>query len=124
MSQPNGAGGFQVLHFQDEFSEDEVDKRILNILALYIIFHGNPHFVNYGNGFMHTLNERGIQTRSFLHISYKVTLHLTLEPCRLVEIFITIQNAESGSLLILTFLDGESFQFYCHWWEQGKIHWK
>ena len=74
---------------------------------------------------MHTLNERGTQTTSSLHIFYKdpgemccqTTLHLTFEPCQLIERFITIQNAESGSLLTLTFLDGKSFQFYCHWWD-------
>ena len=44
--------------FEDEFSDIEVDEHIL------------------------------IQTISSLYIFYKVTLHLTLEPCQLIERFI------------------------------------
>ena len=69
MSQQNGGGRFQALHLDDAFSEDEVDKHILNILAhLSRIFHG---FLNHGTGFMHTQNERDTQTISSLHIFYK-----------------------------------------------------
>ena len=48
------------MHLDDAFPEDKVDKDILNILAyLSRIVHCNPRSLNYGNGFMHTLNERG-----------------------------------------------------------------
>ena len=106
------------MHLDDAFSEDEIDKHILNILAhLSRIFHDNRHFVNYGNGFMCKLNEMGTNTLSSLHIFYTgkdpkeqccaTSLHLTFKPCQLIEDFITIQNGESGSLHTVTFLDGE-----------------
>ena len=83
--------------------EEEEDSKYcnrmmnLNILAcLSRIFNDNARFVNYGNGLMHKLNERGAQTICSLHIFYKdpeemgctTTLHLTFEPCQLIERFI------------------------------------
>ena len=68
----------------------------------------------------------GTKTLSSLHIfpeemGCPITFHLTFKPQarRLIKRFITIQNGESGSLLTITFLDGESFHFYHHWWEQS-----
>ena len=127
MSQANGGGGFEVLHLDSAFSEDEIEKNILNILThLSRIFHDNPRFLNYGNGYMYTLNGMGTKTLSSLHIFHEdpkemgcaITLHLTFEPRRLIERFIRIQNGESGSLLTISFEDWESFRFYQHGWER------
>ena len=72
MSQANEWGGFQVLHLDDAFSDDEIEKNILNILArLSRIFHDKPRFLNYENGFMHTLNKMGTKKVSSLHVFYK-----------------------------------------------------
>ena len=130
MLQENGGGGFQVLNLDDVFSEDKTDKEILEILVhLSRIFHDKRCFVNCENGYMHKLNDRGTKRSSSLHIFYKdpeemgcqITLHLRFKPHRLIEEFITIQDGESGRLLTITFLDGESFEFDHHSWEQkGK----
>ena len=78
---------------------------------------------------MHTLNDMGTSELSCLHIFYKdpkemgcpITLHLRFTPIWLIEKFITTQDGESGRLLTITFLDGESFEFDHHSWEQkGK----
>ena len=115
------------MHLDNAFSEDEIEKNILNILVhLSRIFNDNPRFLNYGNGFMHTLNEMGTQKVSSLHTFYKdpkemgcpITLHLTFKPWRLIEKFITIQSGQSGSLLTNSVLDGESFHFDDDSWEQ------
>ena len=47
-----------------------------------------------------------------------ITLHLTFKPWRLIEKFITIQSGQSGSLLTISVLDGESFHFDDDSWEQ------
>ena len=78
---------------------------------------------------MHTVNEIGTKKIiSSQHIFFKdpekmgcpITFHLTFKPQRLIARSTTIQNGESGSLLTITFLDGESFPFYHRWWEQRE----
>ena len=127
MSQENR--GFQVLNLDDAFSGDEIEKNILKILEhLSRIFHDKPCFQNHGNGFMHTLNEMGTHELSCLQIFYKnpeemggaITLNLTFTPYQLIGDLITIEDEESGSLLKITFLDGESFEFDHHSWQLKK----
>ena len=109
------------------FSEDKTDKEILEILVhLSRIFHDKRRFVNCENGYMHTLNYRGTKRLSSLHIFYKdpeemgcaITFHLRFKSRRLIEKFITTEDGESGRLLTITFLDGETFEFDHHSWEQ------
>ena len=43
-----------------------------------------------------------------------ITFHLCFKSRRLIEKFITTEDGESGLLLKITFLDGESFEFDHH----------
>ena len=114
------------MNLDEAFSGNKTEQNILRILAhLSMIFHEKPRFLNYGNGFMHTLNEMGTSELSCLHIFSKdpeemgcaTTFNLTFTPYQLIGDLITIRDEESGSLLKITFLDGESFKFYYYSWQ-------
>ena len=114
------------MNLDEAFSGDEIEQNILRIIEhLSIIFHDKPRFLNYGNGYMYTLNEMGTHELSCLQIFYKnpeemggpITLNLTFTPYQLIGDLITIEDEESGSLLKITFLDGESFEFDHHSWQ-------
>ena len=114
------------MNLDEAFSGDGIEQKILRILAhLSTIFHDNPRFLNYGNGCMHTLNEMGTFALSSLEIFYKnpeemgcpITLNLTFWPYQLIGDLITIEDDESGNLLKITFLDGESFEFHNYSWQ-------
>ena len=114
------------MNLDEAFSGDEIEQNILRIIEhLSIIFHDNPRFLNYGNGYMYTLNEMGTHELSCLQIFYKdpeemggaITLNLTFWPYQLVSDLITIEDDESGKLLKITFLDGKSFEFDNYSWQ-------
>ena len=114
------------MNLDEAFSGDEIEQNILRIIEhLSTIFHDNLRFLNYGNGYMYTLNEMGTHELSCLQIFYKnpeemggpITLNLTFTPYQLIGDLITIEDEESGSLLKITFLDGESFEFDHHSWQ-------
>ena len=117
------------MNLDEAFSGDEIEQNILRIIEhLSIIFHDNLRFLNYGNGYMYTLNEMGTHELSCLQIFYKnpeemggaITLNLTFTPYQLIGDLITIEDEESGSLLKITFLDGESFEFDHHSWQLNE----
>ena len=102
--------GFQILHLDDVFSDDGVEKNILKILENRSrIFNDNLRFLNYGNRFMHTLNERAIKKYFFCIFSSSAKAHkrwvtqllcashFTIRPqCQFIERFITIQNVTTS----------------------------
>ena len=117
------------MNLDEAFSGDGIEQKILRIIAhLSTIFHDNLRFLNYGNGYMYTLNEMGTHELSCLQIFYKdpiemgcpITLNLTFTPYQLIGDLITIEDEESGSLLKITFLDGESFEFDHHSWQLNE----
>ena len=96
------------MNLDEAFSGDEIEQNILRIIEhLSIIFHDNLRFLNYGNGYMYTLNEMGTHELSCLQIFYKnpeemggaITLNLTFTPYQLIGDLITIEDEESGNLL-------------------------
>ena len=117
------------MNLDEAFSGDGIEQKILRIIAhLSTIFHDNLRFLNYGNGYMYTLNEMGTHELSCLQIFYKdpeemggaITLNLTFTPYQLIGDLITIEDEEPGNRLRITFLDGDSFEFNHYSWQLKK----
>ena len=114
------------MNLDEAFSGDGIEQKILRIIAhLSTIFHDNLRFLNYGNGYMYTLNEMGTHELSCLQIFYKdpeemggaITLNLTFTPYQLIGDLITIEDEEPGNRLRITFLDGDCFEFNHYSWQ-------